>query len=101
MSDPSLDAGDAQGAHDAAPPSLDGMDEQQTSPRAVVLEVEGMTCQHCERTVSKSLRAVGASGVRVDHTTARAHLSVADDVSDQALVDAVSEAGYTARPVSA
>lgn len=59
------------------------------------LTVEGMSCDHCERTVEQALRAVsGVTDVTVDHETDRA--SVEGDAEVAALVAAVEDAGYTA-----
>jgi copper ion binding protein len=59
--------------------------------------VEGMSCEHCVRAVREEVGAVaGVSGVDVDLRTGR--LVVAgDDVADEAVRDAVAEAGYAVR----
>ncbi len=61
--------------------------------------VDGMMCQHCQAHVTKALADLeGVSDVVVDLEAKKATFTVADGVSDQVLMDAVKEAGYT--PVS-
>lgn len=64
-----------------------------------VLTIEGMMCAHCQMHVQKALAAVeGVQEAAVDLEKKQATVSLSKNVSDQALMDAVSEAGYT--PVS-
>ena len=60
--------------------------------------VEGMTCSHCVLSVQEEVSEVpGVSAVDVDLTTGR--LSVAgEQVSDDAVRQAVAEAGYEVAP---
>lgn len=63
------------------------------------LAVEQMTCASCVGRVEKALRAVpGVTGVVVNLATERA--SVQGLAGEQALLDAVTKAGYPARVVS-
>lgn len=65
--------------------------------RKIRLDVEGMTCGHCQAAVTSSLEALdGVSKVRVNLDRGSAQLFVADDVQIDTLVNAVSEAGYHA-----
>ena len=60
------------------------------------IEVKGMSCQHCVAAVTKALQAV--PGVqRADVDLAQARARVAGDAPAQALLDAVTQAGYEAR----
>jgi copper chaperone CopZ len=55
--------------------------------------VEGMTCEHCRASVIEEVSEVpGAEAVEVDLATGR--LEVRGDVSDEAVAEAVEEAGY-------
>ena len=64
-----------------------------------VLTVEGMMCAHCQAHVQKALAGVeGVTEAVVDLESKKATVTLAQDVADQALLDAVTEAGYT--PVS-
>ncbi len=64
-----------------------------------VLKVDGMMCAHCQMHVQKALAAVdGVAEAVVDLEKKQAEVSLAKDVPDQVLMDAVTEAGYT--PVS-
>lgn len=62
---------------------------------SMILTVEGMNCDGCERTVEEALRQVeGVESVTVDRTT---NSATVDGQSDPvALVTAVEDAGYTA-----
>ncbi|MBX9789310.1 MAG: heavy metal translocating P-type ATPase [Pirellulales bacterium] len=65
----------------------------------IQLPIEGMTCQHCVRTVTAALEAVpGVKHVVVDLAGARAEVELADGQADDAvrpeLVEAVARAGY-------
>jgi len=58
--------------------------------------VEGMTCEHCVLSVTEEVSAVsGVDGVDVDLASGR--LVVRGAVSDDAVAEAVAEAGYAVR----
>lgn len=59
------------------------------------LTVEGMSCGHCEQTVEEALADVeGVTGAKADHEADS--VTVEGDAETDALVEAVSEAGYDA-----
>ena len=61
--------------------------------------IDGMMCAHCQMHVQKALAAIdGVSAVDVNLEEKKATVTLAKDVPDQALMDAVTQAGYT--PVS-
>ena len=63
------------------------------------IHIEGMMCAHCQVHVQKALAGVeGVTEAVVDLESKKATVTLAQDVADQALMDAVTEAGYT--PVS-
>lgn len=63
------------------------------------LKIEGMTCGHCVARVEKALRALdGAEGVKVNLAQGSAELKV--NASEQAIRDAVADAGYAVTQVS-
>ena len=57
----------------------------------VEIAVEGMTCEHCETSVTAALRAPGATNAVADFR--RGHASADFDGDPAILVDAVREAG--------
>lgn len=60
-----------------------------------VLVVDGMMCGHCKAHVEKALAAVpGVTSAVVDLDAKTATVELAEDVADQALMEAVTEAGY-------
>ena len=67
---------------------------------AITLQVGGMTCEHCVRSVTKTLQAVpGVDSVSVSLAGGRAQVDGAAD--PDALVQAVRNEGYEAELVTA
>ena len=65
------------------------------------LKIEGMMCAHCEAHTKKALEAVdGVTLAEVSHTKGTAVVTLAKDVSNAALQQAVEEAGYTVLSIS-
>ena len=63
--------------------------------KVVDLKVEGMTCGHCEMSVTKELQKLpGAQDIQVSSAYGTAHLTVDDSVDDSQIKAAVEEAGY-------
>ncbi|MFT4921095.1 MAG: copper chaperone [Haloarculaceae archaeon] len=59
------------------------------------LSIDGMSCEHCEQTVSEALESVaGVTGVVVDHEAGTA--TVEGDADEGDLVAAVTDTGYDA-----
>lgn len=59
------------------------------------LTVEGMMCAHCQAHVKQALEGVpGVTAASVDLDTKLCTVDLSADVPDQALLDAVKEAGY-------
>lgn len=84
-------------------PSVPGVQELNQQKGTIemkkVLVVEGMMCAHCQMHVQKALEGVdGVQEAVVDLEKKTATVSLAKEVSDQVLMDAVKDAGYT--PVS-
>lgn len=66
----------------------------------IELKISGMSCQHCSGAVAKALEGVpGVSRVEVDLGAGLARIE--GDAAPDALVRAVTEAGYEAAPASA
>ena len=63
-----------------------------------ILNVEGMSCNHCVATVKKALENVnGVKEADVILEEKRAEVKLDKEVSDEVLVDAVKDAGYSAK----
>ena len=59
------------------------------------MEIEGMMCEHCERTIQKALEAVpGVERVTADARAGTAVIRMLPDTPQEALSRAVEEAGY-------
>ena len=99
---PVLEASHIDIANPAAPVeevSQEPENEKGSSEMKKVLTVEGMMCAHCQAHVQKALAGVeGVTEAVVDLESKKATVTLAQDVADQVLLDAVTEAGYT--PVS-
>ena len=99
---PVLEASHIGIANPAAPAeevSQELENEKGSSEMKKVLIVDGMMCAHCQAHVQKALAGVeGVTEAVVDLESKKATVTLAQDVADQALMDAVTEAGYT--PVS-
>jgi copper chaperone CopZ len=59
--------------------------------------IEGMHCQACVRRVEKAI--AGVEGARPDKVEIGSAVVAADATHEQAVLDAVSKAGYKARKV--
>ncbi|MBI4317819.1 MAG: FAD-dependent oxidoreductase, partial [Chloroflexi bacterium] len=70
-----------------------------TNHLALRMQVDGMTCEHCELTVGRALRQSGASDVHVDWHRREALFKAPANVDTALLARAVSEAGYRPGPV--
>lgn len=67
---------------------------------AITLQVDGMTCEHCVRAVTRTLEGVpGVENVAVSLAGGRAQ--VEGEADPQALVQAVKHEGYEANLVQA
>lgn len=65
-----------------------------------VLDIEGMMCQHCVAHVNKALSGIeGVEAVEVSLENKNAAVTLAADVSDDALVKAIVDAGYEVKGV--
>lgn len=66
--------------------------------REVTIEVRGMTCSHCEQTVTKALQSVpGVVEVRqVSYANALASVAAGPEATAERIEAAVAKAGYRA-----
>ena len=75
-------------------------DEKEEIPMKKIVTVEGMMCANCQKHVQKALAGVpGVSEAVVDLGAGKATVTLSADVADKALMDAVTEAGYTPKAV--
>jgi len=56
--------------------------------------VNGMSCAHCVNHVTKALKEVGAKDISVSLEKNLATAEVSEDITDQAIKEAIEEAGY-------
>ena len=64
------------------------------------MQIRGMTCEHCEKTVAEALVSAGATAPQVNWRSGRAVFDAAG-VSDQQLTEVVKEAGYRVESIDA
>lgn len=59
--------------------------------------VTGMSCGHCENAVREEVSGIdGVTGIEVSADTGRLVVTSEQPMEDQAVIDAVDEAGYSA-----
>ncbi len=59
------------------------------------IRIEGMSCGHCTARVAKALESLeGITSVSVDLESGTAVVEAADAVTDEAIIEAVDDAGY-------
>ena len=59
-----------------------------------IMKIEGMSCEHCVARVARALNAVDGVTATVDLETNSATLTLAGEVPDELLAEAVEDAGY-------
>ncbi|HOG22868.1 MAG TPA: heavy metal-associated domain-containing protein, partial [Flexilinea sp.] len=60
-----------------------------------IMDIKGMSCEHCKATVEKALKSVdGVSQAVVDLKAGNAEITLSEPVSDEALKKVVRDAGY-------
>ena len=72
--------------------------EGEDSTMKKVIEIKGMSCEHCKAHVEKSLNAIAGVEAKVDLKKNIAVVSMENPVADEVLKQAVTDAGY--EPVS-
>ena len=66
-----------------------------------ILKIEGMMCQHCVMHVTKALSGVvGVSAVDVQLKKKTATVELTEEVANETLISAVTEAGYQVKKIS-
>ncbi|MCL3861630.1 heavy-metal-associated domain-containing protein [Actinotalea sp. K2] len=72
------------------------------STQSVTIDVSGMTCGHCVRSVTEELTALpGVTDVAVDLQTtgtSRVTITATEPLSDEDIAAAIDEAGYAIAP---
>ena len=59
------------------------------------INVVGMTCGHCVNSVTEELKKIsGVSEVQVDLTTGKVEITSATELTQSAIQEAITEAGY-------
>lgn len=65
-----------------------------------IIEINGMSCGHCQARVEKVLNAIEGVEAKVDLKKNRAVVTLSTNVDDQTLSNAVTEAGYEVVSIS-
>ena len=85
-------------SHIASPATVEAlMPKEDNRMTTKEISIEGMMCQHCVSHVKKALEDVdGVAEASVDLDGKTAIVTLASDVDDQSLINAIVEAGYEA-----
>lgn len=59
-----------------------------------IIEIKGMSCEHCQKRVEQALNAVDGVEAKVELKRNRAVVNLKQDVNDEKLKAVVEEAGY-------
>lgn len=66
----------------------------------IVADIEGMMCEHCEKRVRKAIMALdGVESAVTDYKAGTASVKLSGAVTDDAIISAVTEAGYTVKAI--
>lgn len=79
------------GAEGAQPEQAKQVSNIKEDENMITLKVNGMMCQHCQKSVEKALAAIGAKDISVDLAKKQASFSAA---TEEAARKAITEAGY-------
>ena len=75
--------------------------EKEIPMSKLTMHIEGMSCNHCKMTVEKALQAVqGVSQAQVDLQKKTAEVTADGAVTNEALTQAVEDAGYSVTSIS-
>jgi copper chaperone CopZ len=70
--------------------------------KTMIIDIDGMSCEHCVRHVSEALEALsGVAAVSVSLADNQASVQTGDDFDEAAARAAVDEAGYEVTDVRA
>lgn len=59
-----------------------------------VIEINGMSCEHCKAATEKALNSIEGVEAKVDLKKKTATVNLNSNIDDQTLKNAVTEAGY-------
>lgn len=59
-----------------------------------IVEIKGMTCEHCQARVDKALNEIEGIDAKVNLKKNNATLTYSKDIDDQVIKDVIDEAGY-------
>ena len=86
----------------AACVALSAHAQAQDAPRSVQLKVDGLVCAFCAQGISKKLRKMDATDevlVNLENGLVAVTLKPDQDISDEALREALTDAGYSVRSI--
>ena len=70
-----------------------------TTPAAVDLDIEGMTCASCANRIERKLNKLDGVSATVNYATEQAHVEFPTTLQTDDLIDVVRAAGYDAAPI--
>ncbi len=61
-----------------------------------IIKIDGMSCEHCENAVKTALEEIdGVKSAKADRKKGNAVVKLTDNVDDELLKEAVTQAGFT------
>lgn len=67
-----------------------------------IVSIEGMACEHCAASVKNALETLsGVKGVKVELKKNSATIKLAEDISDEVITNAITEAGFGVNSITA
>ncbi|MCM1285236.1 MAG: copper ion binding protein [Acetobacter sp.] len=67
-----------------------------------IISIEGMACEHCVASVKNALEMLnGVKSVKVELKKNSATVKLAEDISDEAITNAITEAGFIVNSITA
>ena len=87
--------GDCCGEHDAPAKKVRAADTNKSHyPHRLVMGVDGMTCQNCQRHVENALNVMPGTWAAVDLAARNVTILTKDEADEDAIRQAIRDAGY-------
>lgn len=80
-------------------PSMDDLQRKEVTLMKKTMFIDGMMCSHCTGTVTKVLNAIDGVSAEVSLENKCAYIELSKEVSDDVLINAVTEAGYEVKGI--
>ncbi len=82
------------------PEKIKTHNKKEMSVMKKTMKIEGMSCAHCSSRVEKALNEIGGVQATVNLEAKEAVITLTENVSDDVLIKAVTDAGYEVKSIS-